>query len=297
MSHPHREKAGPAPADIRLGTLGAAFDVEAGAEDEAELETGATAEAGTAHASGTEVAAGVRQVRKQRTRQALLDSALQLLEQQSLSSLGLREVTRAAGIAPAAFYRHFPDIAALGVALVEESFGSLRAMVREIRAQGGDVDDVIGRSVDVIAEHVHEQPAHFRFLARERHGGVAAVRAAIAAELDGFVRDLVEDLSAQPDSTGWSANEIRILAELYVNHTMLTATAILEATTGEPRLGVEPTEVGGGVSAAGIETHAGTGTRQNEQAIVEAARMQLRLISLGRRHWLDERPHHQRPET
>ncbi|WP_349261344.1 TetR family transcriptional regulator [Actinocrinis sp.] len=227
-------------------------------------------------------------MRKQRTRQALLDSALQLLEQQSLSSLGLREVTRAAGIAPAAFYRHFPDIAALGVALVEESFGSLRAMVREIRAQGGDVDDVIGRSVDVIAEHVHEQPAHFRFLARERHGGVAAVRAAIAAELDGFVRDLVEDLSAQPDSAGWSATEIRILAELYVNHTMLTATAILEATTGEPRLGVEP---------ADVETRADTHARPSEQAIVEAARMQLRLISLGRRHWLDERPHHQRPET
>lgn len=262
MSHPQSEKAGPASDDIRIGTLGAAFEVE--------------------------VAAGVRQVRKQRTRQALLDSALQLLEQQSLSSLGLREVTRAAGIAPAAFYRHFPDIAALGVALVEESFGSLRAMVREIRAQGGDVDDVIGRSVDVIAEHVHEQPAHFRFLARERHGGVAAVRAAIAAELDGFVRDLVEDLSAQPDSAGWSATEIRILAELYVNHTMLTATAILEATTGEPRLGVEP---------ADVETRADTHARPSEQAIVEAARMQLRLISLGRRHWLDERHHDQRPET
>lgn len=216
---------------------------------------------------------GVRQARKQRTRQALLDAALRLLEQQSLNSLGLREVTRETGIAPAAFYRHFPDLSALGVALVEESFGSLRRMVRQIRAQGGDVDDVITRSVDVIAQHVHEQPAHFRFLARERHGGVAAVRAAIAAELDGFARDLVEDLSAQPDSAGWSAAEIRVLAELYVNHTMLTATAVLEAATGDPRLG--------------------TGARQDEQAILEAARMQLRLISLGRRHWLDE----QRPPT
>lgn len=277
MRHPRSEKADPAPAEVRLGTLGAAFEVR----DEAEAETGAAIEAGSEQAGGTEVAAGVRQVRKQRTRQALLDAALELLEQQSLSSLGLREVTRAAGIAPAAFYRHFPDIAALGVALVEESFGSLRAMVREIRAQGGDVDDVIGRSVDVIAEHVHEQPAHFRFLARERHGGVAAVRSAIAAELDGFVRDLVEDLSAQPDSAGWSATEIRVLAELYVNHTMLTATAILEATTGEPRLGVEP---------ADAKTRADGRARPNEQAIVEAARMQLRLISLGRRHWLDERP-------
>jgi AcrR family transcriptional regulator len=240
-------------------------EAEAGSDVEVEVDVEVGPEA------QCEPAGGVRRVRKQRTRQALLDAALELLEQQSLSSLGLREVTRAAGIAPAAFYRHFPDVATLGVALVEESFGSLRAMVREIRAQGGDVDDVIGRSVSVIAQHVHEQPAHFRFLARERHGGVSAVRAAIAAELDGFVRDLVEDLSAQPESGGWSPIEIRVLAELYVNHTMLTATAILEAATGEPRLGVDP-------AAA------------SESAILNAARMQLRLISLGRRHWLDERP-------
>lgn len=245
MKHPRNEPEDPAPTEVGL-------DVEVEAEVEA--------------------AGGIRQARKQRTRQALLDAALLLLEQQSLSSLGLREVTRAAGIAPAAFYRHFPDIAALGVALVEESFGSLRAMVREIRSQGGDVDEVISRSVDVIAQHVHEQPAHFRFLARERHGGVAAVRSAIAAELDGFVHDLVEDLSAQPESAGWPATEVRVLAELYVNHTMLTATAILESATGDPQV------------------QAGTGAGREERAILDAARMQLRLISLGRRHWLDERP-------
>jgi AcrR family transcriptional regulator len=280
MKHSQAEQAVPEPVDA-----GAGLDVEVGVEAEVEVEVEVEA--------GIELSGGVRQVRKQRTRQALLDAALELLEQQSLSSLGLREVTRAAGIAPAAFYRHFPDMATLGVALVEESFGSLRAMVREIRAQGGDVDDVIGRSVDVIAQHVHEQPAHFRFLARERHGGVAAVRVAIAAELDGFVRDLVEDLSAQPESAGWSATEVRVLAELYVNHTMLTATAILEATTGEPRLGVD---LGLGVDAtsshAGAEIRAGadSGARYEERVILNAARMQLRLISLGRRHWLEERP-------
>lgn len=315
MNHPHGEQAGPRPADT--GTAGAKVDAGASAETELaaerEVEAAGDAEPGADAHAGVEAGAeaevdpvpelpgGVRQVRKQRTRQALLDAALELLEQQSLSSLGLREVTRAAGIAPAAFYRHFPDVATLGVALVEESFGSLRAMVREIRAQGGDVDDVIGRSVDVIAQHVHEQPAHFRFLARERHGGVAAVRAAIAAELDGFVRDLVEDLSAQPESAGWSANEIRVLAELYVNHTMLTATAILEAATGEPRLGVEPQlEAGSRSATANAETRPGDGSavRRKEQVIVaerhilDAARMQLRLISLGRRHWLDERPPH-----
>lgn len=53
---------------------------------------------------------GVRQAQKQKTRQALLDAALGLLEEQSLSSLGLREVTRVVGVAPTAFYRHFRDM-------------------------------------------------------------------------------------------------------------------------------------------------------------------------------------------
>ena len=240
-------------------------------------ETGRRADASVTPA----LVGGVRQARKQRTRQTLLDAALRLLEQQSLSSLGLREVTREAGIAPAAFYRHFTDLAQLGVALVEESFGSLHAMVREIRGRGGDADEVIGRSVDVIAAHVHQHRAHFRFLARERHGGVAAVRAAIAAELDGFVRDLVEDLSQQPESAGWSTADLRVLAELYVNQTMLTAAALLDAGMD---VDASRADAGSGALGMGAAVYSAA-----EERILETARMQLRLISLGRRYWLDQR--------
>lgn len=78
---------------------------------------------------------GARQAQKLRTRQALLDAALLLLEHQSLSGLGLREVTRAAGVAPTAFYRHFEDTAALGVALVEQTLGSLHGMIGAVLAE------------------------------------------------------------------------------------------------------------------------------------------------------------------
>jgi AcrR family transcriptional regulator len=174
-----------------------------------------------------------------------------------------REVTREAGIAPAAFYRHFDGLDALGVALVEESFGSLRAMVRALRSQGAPTDEVIRRTVEVIAEHVREQRAHFRFLARERYGGVPGVRVAIAAELDAFVQDLSGDLAGQPESADWSNEDLRILAELYVNHAVLTAAALLDADPRYPEI---------------------------EQRIVDTAGAQLRLIALGRRHWLDDRP-------
>lgn len=203
-------------------------------------------------------AGGVRSARKLATRQTLLDSALRLLERQSLSSLGLREVTREAGIAPAAFYRHFADLGELGVALVEESFGSLHALSRDIRAPGAETEDIIRRSVALVAEHVRAHRPHFTFLARERHGGVATVRAAIAEELESFVQELVEDLSLQPESAGWSPEDMHVLGELYVNVIMLTAAALLDAGPEDP---------------------------DAEQRVIDDALTQLRIVSVGRRHW------------
>ncbi|HKL51527.1 MAG TPA: TetR family transcriptional regulator, partial [Wenzhouxiangellaceae bacterium] len=56
--------------------------------------------------SGSSVAAsGSRSAQKQRTREHLLDAALNLMEAgRGFSSLSLREVTREAGVVPAAFY-------------------------------------------------------------------------------------------------------------------------------------------------------------------------------------------------
>ncbi|GGO85383.1 TetR family transcriptional regulator [Wenjunlia tyrosinilytica] len=201
---------------------------------------------------------GARQAQKQKTRQALLDAALRLLEHQSLSSLGLREVTREVGVAPAAFYRHFRDMADLGVALVEESFGSLHAMVRDIRDEQAETDEVIRRTVEVIARYVRQHRTHFRFLARERHGGVARVREAIAVEFQRFAEELASDLADQPESDGWAPEDVRMLADLYVNLMVMTATAFMEAPPDEPEV---------------------------ERQIANAARRQLLLINLGRRHW------------
>src|SRR3954462_12723780 len=74
-----------------------------------------------------------RQEQKLRTRQALLDGALVLLEEQSFSSLSLRQGARAAGVVPTAFYRHFDGMDELGLTLIDESFRSLRGMLREAR--------------------------------------------------------------------------------------------------------------------------------------------------------------------
>ncbi|MEU3301934.1 TetR family transcriptional regulator [Streptomyces sp. NPDC006678] len=217
---------------------------------------------------------GIRQAQKLKTRQAFLDAALRLLENQSLSSLGLREVTRAVGVAPTAFYRHFADLAELGVALVEETLGSLHGLIAEILADTGDSEVRIDRTVDLIARHVREQPAHFRFIARERHGGVGPVREAIASQLHGFTEEVTAALAREPVSEGWSEEDLRMLAGVYVEHMVMTASAFLSAheagESGEPGSRAEP----------------------DEEQIARTARDRLRLVSLGRRHWVARDPGH-----
>ncbi len=201
---------------------------------------------------------GVRQAQKQQSRRALMDAGLRLLEEQNLAGLGVREVTRAAGMSPAGFYRHFRDMADLGVALVEESLASLHVLVRSVLEERGGAEELIDRTVEVIEQHVRGNRAHVRFLARERHGGVRQVREAVAAELDRFAEEVGAALAPQSVSEGWSDEELRMLAGLYVEHMVSTAASFLEAP--DPEAG---------------------------RRIAATARMQLRLVSLGRRHWKD----------
>lgn len=174
-----------------------------------------------------------RQERKRRTRRALLDAALELLEEQGFASLSLRQVTRLAGVVPTAFYRHFPDMDSLGVELVEESIGTLRRMIRSAREEDIGYEKVIARSVQILVRHVHEHRAHFRFVARERSSGVAAVRHAIREQFALFTSELAADLRGFPVFTDWTTEDRQLLAEIIVNHLVLSAEAIMESPATE----------------------------------------------------------------
>ncbi|MEV5010961.1 TetR family transcriptional regulator [Streptomyces sp. NPDC093064] len=203
---------------------------------------------------------GVRQAQKQKTRQALMDAALRLLEEQSLSSLGLREVTRAAGVAPTAFYRHFHSTADLGVALVEEALSSLHPMIRSTVSQADDSEQRITRAIGLIARHVEAYPAHVRFIARERHGGVQQVREVVGEQLARFAREVRDELAKDPQSAEWSEDDLLMLAHLYVDQMLITGSLFLEALDAP---------------------------EEERERVTRVATRQLRLISIGRRHWLD----------
>jgi AcrR family transcriptional regulator len=198
-----------------------------------------------------------RRARKQRTRADLLQAALLLLEDKGFSSLSLREVSRGAGVVPTAFYRHFASMEELGLALVEESFRTLRQMIRSARSETNP-EHVIRSSVEILVRHVHEHRLHFRFIARERFGGVSALRQAIRSEIRLFSSELATDLARFPYLDTWSTEDLNMIAGLIVNAMVSTAEEIIDVPIDRPDV---------------------------EDEILRTVERQLRLVALAVPHW------------
>ena len=202
--------------------------------------------------------------KKERTRRAILDAALTLCDDSSLVALSLRQVAKEVGIVPTAFYRHFDSIDDLGLALVDESFVSLRAMLRAIRRTDGGAptfNQIVDRSVATLEEHVHGQRGHFRFIGRERAAGPPAVRARIRHEIELCERELATDIARLPGTDHWSPEDLQVLSNLIVTAMVATAEAIVGAE-GRP---------------------------EAEAQVSAVARTQLRMVLIGALSWKSTR--------
>jgi len=140
-----------------------------------------------------------RAEQKEQTRRTIIDAAFRLLSaEQSYANLSLREVTREAGIAPTSFYRHFKDMDALGLTLVDEAGLTLRQLMRQARArieEGGG--SIVRTSVSTFMEFMETNANEFRLLLRERSGTSKAFRLAVQRELQHFVEELSDYIEAK----------------------------------------------------------------------------------------------------
>ena len=174
-----------------------------------------------------------REERKEATRRAIIAAALKLLDDRSFSGLSLREVTREAGIVPGAFYRHFESMEALGLVLIDESFRTLRDMLRGARAGKLDPNRVIESSVEIVVASVTERREHWRFIGRERSSGVTVLRYAIRTEFRLLTSELATDLARFPGLNAWSTDDLNVLAALFVNSMIVIAEALEDAQSAE----------------------------------------------------------------
>jgi AcrR family transcriptional regulator len=200
--------------------------------------------------------------RRQQTRRALLDAALaQIDEGESFDSLSLRRVTRAAGVVPTAFYRHFASMDELGLTLVEESFRTLRAMLREAR-EGIAPEHVIRRSVEILMDHVRRHRQHFVFVVRVGYTGNTVLRHAVRGEVRLLTSELATDLARFPVLREWTTDDLQMLAGLLVNAMIATVGAMLDVPVAAP---------------------------EAEAEIAQVAEKQLLLTMLAVPHWRSQR--------
>lgn len=206
------------------------------------------------HGAGAQARPESRGERKERTRRAIIEAALTLCEDSSLVALSLRSVAKEVGIVPTAFYRHFDSIEDLGLVLVEDSFASLRAMLRDVRATDPQFRDIIDQSVSVLVEHTRERHAHFEFISRERRAGPPAVREAIGHQIELVERELATDL-ARLVPPSWTGEDLRVLSNLIVTLMVGITEALLSAPPSE------------------------------ETEVADRARTQLRMLLVGGLQW------------
>ncbi|MBP6597064.1 MAG: HTH-type transcriptional repressor FabR [Arenimonas sp.] len=200
-----------------------------------------------------------RHEQKERTRLRLVEAALALIGQgRSFSALGLREVTREAGVVPAAFYRHFSDMDELGLALVEMGGVTLRRLLRDARRDGIPPTDMLRGSVLIYKRFVEDRPLVFRFIAGERGGGSRVIRSAIRTEESHFASEMAQDLRALGTLPDLSTASLQMICGLVVTTMLNAASDILDLPPGQPK---------------------------RERELVDNFVRQLRVVFLGAARW------------
>ena len=198
---------------------------------------------------------------KERTRLRLVEAALALIGQgRPFPALSLREVTREAGVVPAAFYRHFRDLDELGLALVEMGGVTLRRLLREARRDGIPPTDMLRGSVLIYKRFVEDRPLVFRFIAGERGGGSRVIREAIRTEESHFASEMAQDLRALGTLPDLSSASLQMICGLVVTTMLNAASDILDLPAGQPK---------------------------REKELVDNFVRQLRVIFLGAARWRD----------
>lgn len=168
------------------------------------------------------VEAESRQQRKERTRQSILNTALELSAHEPMAALSLRTIAKEVGIVPTAFYRHFSSIEELSLALAEMAIAALRELMLEVRLQAQSTTDPIELVITTIRQAGQDQAPLFAFLTRERICGPTMIRDQIRHDLELVTREMTTDLARLSATRSWSTDDLAALADLLLTLTLST---------------------------------------------------------------------------
>ncbi|MBA4366960.1 MAG: hypothetical protein C0403_04905 [Desulfobacterium sp.] len=165
---------------------------------------------------------------KEKTSQALIQSALELCAEEGYASLSLRSVARKAGIAPTSFYRHFREIDELGVAMVDQAKELLEDCLEQAREKMKfpavkqknaalslfkSIDGIARPFADTFFECFRKNSQLLHLFFQEQTGSSKTMRVAISAAMDQLNGTLENTLKRLTKTSGYGFGDTGLIAE------------------------------------------------------------------------------------
>ncbi|MDX1598715.1 MAG: TetR family transcriptional regulator [Marinobacter sp.] len=125
----------------------------------------------------------------------LVQAGLRLItESRSLTSLGLRELAREAGLNPNTFYRHFKNLDEFGLQVLGYIAADMKSGVRELRQMAESSEQASHDTVAFVYHYFLSNPSATTVAVRELHGPSPLLRKALEAQLNASAREMAEDI-------------------------------------------------------------------------------------------------------
>jgi len=165
---------------------------------------------------------------KEKTSQALIQSALELCAEEGYASLSLRSVARKAGIAPTSFYRHFREIDELGAAMVDQAKELLDGCLEAARKKMTfpavkkndakhrmlkSIDCIVRPFTETVIECFNENSRLLHLFFQEQTGSSQTMRRAISKAMDQLIKYLADTLKRIGKGSGFRLENSELIAE------------------------------------------------------------------------------------
>src|SRR5690606_33928730 len=121
----------------------------------------------------------------------LVQAALRLITQsRSLTSLGLRELAREAGLNPNTFYRHFRNLDEFGLQVLGYIAEDMKAGVRQLRQMADSSEQASHDTVTFVYHYFLANPPATTVSVRELHRPSPRSPRALEAQLNASAREM-----------------------------------------------------------------------------------------------------------
>ncbi|MCE0759120.1 TetR family transcriptional regulator [Marinobacter sp. G11] len=170
----------------------------------------------------------------------LVQAALRLItETRSLTSLGLRELAREAGLNPNTFYRHFKSLDEFGLQVLGYIAEDMKTGVRQLRQMADSSEQASHDTVTFVYRYFLANPAATTVAVRELHGPSPVLRRALEAQLDASAREMAEDILDRGLVPGVEAAVVHEVSHMTIRYILFRAMDYIEKPEQRERIQVE----------------------------------------------------------